>query len=197
MNKKIQKTVYYLFIIILILLANYIVMILKINDKNSILNNIMLLENNSLKSEIKELSNIDYQNYDYVLGKITIKNLYQSNSFFIMPASDVANNSPVINNHGLIGLYSNHILVPTSNLNLSIKINNINGNLKDGNITISHGDYHIGDAIYTSGLTNIPSDIMIGSISHIYESTNGFEDSITVNFINNDSTYGGILKNYA
>ena len=61
-------------------------MLLKPSDKNSVLNNIMLLENDSLKKEINELSNINYQNYDYVLGKITIKNLYQSNSFFIIPA---------------------------------------------------------------------------------------------------------------
>lgn len=197
MNKKIQRTIYYLFIIMLILFANYIIMLLKPSDKNSVLNNIMLLENDSLKKEINELSNINYQNYDYVLGKITIKNLYQSNSFFIIPAENVNNNSPVINNKGLIGLYSNHILVPTSSLNLSIKINNVNGTLKDGNVIISHGDEKVGDAVYTSGLTNIPSDILIGEISHIYVSSNGFEDNISIKFINNDSTYVGILKNYA
>ncbi len=197
MNKRIQKTIYYLFIITLILFANYIVMFFKVNDKNSILNNIILLENNSLKDEIKELSNINYQNYDYILGKITIKNLYQSNSFFITSASEVANNSPVINNQGLIGLYSNNILIPTNNLDLSIKINDVNGTLKNGVITISQSDYHIGDKVYTSGLTNIPSNILVGTINHIYKSTNGFEDNISIDFIENNSTYVGILTNYA
>ena len=64
MNKKIQRTIYYLFIIMLILFANYIIMLLKPSDKNSVLNNIMLLENDSLKKEINELSNINYQNYE-------------------------------------------------------------------------------------------------------------------------------------
>jgi cell shape-determining protein MreC len=172
-------------------------MFFKVNDKNSILNNIILLENNSLKDEIKELSNINYQNYDYILGKITIKNLYQSNSFFITSASEVANNSPVINNQGLIGLYSNNILIPTNNLDLSIKINDVNGTLKNGVITISQSDYHIGDKVYTSGLTNIPSNILVGTINHIYKSTNGFEDNISIDFIENNSTYVGILTNYA
>ena len=104
----------------MILFASKIISNFYVKDNSSVINYLLLNENNSLKKEIKELSNIDYHNYDYVLGKITIKNLYQSNAYFIETSSEVQNNLPVINNIGLIGLYSNSYLVPTSSLNLSV-----------------------------------------------------------------------------
>lgn len=197
MNKKIKTTIYYLFIILLVLFANYIIMLFKFNDKNNVINNIMAEENASLKAEISELSNIDYHNYDYVIGKITIKNLYQSNTYFIDVSGYANNNSPVINNIGLIGLYNNHFLIPSNTLNLSIKINNTYGTLKDNKVTISHGQYEIGDKIYSSGLTNIPENILIGEVQNIYPSTNTIEDTIDIKYIENNTTYVGILTNYA
>lgn len=192
-----KEKVYYILVIILVLFANYIIVIFKFNDQNNVINNILREENISLKEEINELSNLNYHNYDYILGKITIKNIYQSNTYYIEPSAEVKNNSPVINNTGLIGLYNNHLLLPTKSLNLSIKINDIYGTLKDSIITITHSNYKEGESIYTSGLTNIPGGILIGTIKSIYSSSNSLEDTIEVNYLKNDTTYVGILTNYA
>ena len=82
-------------------------------------------------------------------------------------------------------------------MNLSVKINNINGSLKNGTILISHNNYAIGDKIYTTGLTNIPGDLLIGTVKKIIPSSNNLEDTITVDFIENNSHYIGILTSYA
>jgi cell shape-determining protein MreC len=197
MNKKINKYIYYAIVILMLLFAEKIVVMFKNKDDAKVINYTLAEENKSLKAEIKELSNLEFHNYDYILGKITIKKLYQSNTYFIETPTKVANNLPVINNWGLIGLYNNSYLVPTNALNLSIKVDDINGTLKNGLIKISAGDYNIGDKIYTTGLTNIPGDLLIGYIKSIDKSNNNLEDTIEVNFIENNTTYVAILTNYA
>ena len=194
MSKKYKKIIYYVIIAILFLLENRIILLFNYDNKNTLINEILSLENEDLKSEVEELSNINYNDYSYIIGKITIKSLYGSDSYFIKTNEEVENNLPVINNKGLIGLYNNSYLVPTKTLNLSVKINENIGNLSDGIIHISDGNYSIGDLIYTSSLSNIKPNLLIGTIKNVKKLDNGIEDIIEVNFIKNDSTYVGILN---
>ena len=193
MNKKYKTILYYVVIAILFLLENRIIMLFNDDNKNTLINEILELENKDLKEEVEELSNINYSDYSYVLGKITIKSLYNSDTYFIKTLDNVNNDSPVINNNGLIGIINNSYLIPTSKLNISIKINDIIGNLVNGSIHISDGNYNIGDSIYTSNLSSIKPNLLIGYIKDIKRLNNGIEDIIEVDYIKNNSTYVGIL----
>jgi cell shape-determining protein MreC len=197
MNRKINKIIYYFIILIMLVGSDKIIGLVKKDDHNNIINEVLLQENNDLKQELKELSNLDYHDYDYVLGHITIKNLYNTNTYFIDTNTSVNENSPVINNEGLIGIYQNHYLITTSNLNLSIKINNNNGILNDNLIKIKSDNYQIGDKIYTSGLTNIPGNLLVGTIKSITVEENKIVTDIKINYITNNSNYVGILTAYA
>ena len=79
--KKYSKTIYYLIIIILFILLDKLIYL--VPSKNYIDSNLLKLENDKLKQEIKELSNIEFNEYDYTLGKIVIKNVYNSKTYFI------------------------------------------------------------------------------------------------------------------
>lgn len=194
MSKKYKKIIYYVIIAILFLLENRIILLFNYDNKNTLINEILSLENEDLKSEVEELSNMNYNDYSYVIGKITIKSLYGSDSYFIKTNEEVENNLPVINNKGLIGLYNNSYLVSTKTLNLSVKINESIGNLSDGLIHISDGIYNVGDLIYTSSLSNIKPNLLIGYVKSVKKLDNGIEDILEVDFIKNDSTYVGILN---
>ena len=190
MNKRIKKYIYYFIIIVLFLLVDRIIILFKIDNKNSIINDILVYENSDLKNEVEELSNINYDDYNYVLGKITVNHLYNNNAIFIK-TNDILDNYPVINDIGLIGIIHNNYLEPINNLNISIKINNNIGMLEKGIIKITKGDYKINDKIYTSGLTNIPGNILVGTIKSIVNYD--LYDEININFIDIKNTYVGIL----
>ena len=92
----------------------------------------------------------------------------------------------------MIGLVNNHILTLVKDLSLSVKINDNYGILKDNKINIIKGNYNIGDKIYTSGLTNINNNYLIGYINNIYE--NDLENVIEVDYIPIDTSYVVIIK---
>ena len=193
-NKQLQKNIYYFIIVVLFILADRIIVLFNYDNKNTVINSVLELENNDLKKELEELSHINYHDYDYVIGKLTIKSLYNSNSYFIITNNKIQNNSPVINNNGLIGLYNNSYLETVNDLNLSVKINDKYGVLSNGKIRIEHSNYNINDIVYTSGLTSIPGNIIVGYINDIKELENGIEDIITINYIDINNTYVGILN---
>ena len=194
MNKNIKTIIFYFIIIVLFLIKDRIILLFELNNKNNIINTILVEENNNLKKEIQELSNINYTNYNYVLGKITVKDLYNSDSYFIK-TDKYYNDLPVINEDGLIGIINNNYLDTTNNLNLSIKINDTYGILDKGIIKIPKGNYNINDLIYTSGLTKIPGNLVIGKVKEIKDNDNDLTNTIEVNFIDINNTYVGILIN--
>ena len=194
MNKRVKKILYFFIITILFLIKDRIILMFELNNKDRVVNNILLMENNDLKKEVEELSQLNYSDYNYVLGKITINNLYNSKACFIKTNDKIDNNLPVINEIGMIGLYKDGYLENINDLNISIKINDIIGNLEKGIIKIPKGNYKANDLIYTSGLTNIPSNLLIGKIKEIKEEDNGLTNIIEVEFIDNKNTYVGILN---
>ena len=83
MNKKIKRIMYYLVIIILFLIFDKVLYLLPSNSKNIVINNTLMQENEDLKKELNKITKLNYNDYDYELGKITYHNLYNSNSYFI------------------------------------------------------------------------------------------------------------------
>lgn len=191
MNKKIKRIMYYLVIIILFLIFDKVLYLLPSNSKNIVINNTLLLENEDLKKELNKITKLNYNDYDYELGKITYHNLYNSNSYFIDYNSTFDNNI-VLNDKGMIGKVSNHVLTLVKDLSLSVKINNNYGILKDNKIEIVNDNYNIGMPIYTSGITFINDEYLIGYIDNI--SSNDIKSIIDIKYIDIDSDYVVILK---
>ncbi len=192
MNNNIKKIIYYIIIILLFVVFDKILFYFNNdNEKNILINNTLKLQSDSLKSDIEELTKIKYDNYNYIIGKITYKNLYNSDTYYI-EYDGTLNDKLVINNNGLIGIVKNHILTKVSDLSLSVRINDNYGILKNNEIKIINGDYKIGDKIYTSGLTSINENLLIGYVSDIknYE----LETIIKVDYIKIDTNYVVILK---
>ncbi len=182
--------------ILLLLLINPFLDLIKSNDIDKVKHNLLELENNSLKEEIETLSNIKYNNYDYIISKILIKNLYNSNIYYLKSNSLIEPKHPVINDKGLIGITNtNNTLVPISSLTISIKVDNALGLYKDNKVIIDKEiNINKNTNIYTSGLTNLPSDLLIGTIDTCSIKDNNTICNITLNSI--DTNYCLILTEY-
>lgn len=182
--------------ILLLLLINPFLDLIKRNDIDKVKYNLLELENNSLKEEIETLSNIKYNNYDYIISKILIKNLYNSNIYYLKSNSLIEPKHPVINDKGLIGITNtNNTLVPISSLTISIKVNNALGLYKDNKVIIDKEiNINKNTNIYTSGLTNLPSDLLIGTIDTCSIKDNNTICNLTLNPI--DTNYCLILTEY-
>ena len=123
--------------ILLLLLINPFLDLIKNNDIDRVKYNLLELENNSLKEEIETISNIKYNNYDYIISKILIKNLYNSNIYYLKSNNEIEPKHPVINDIGLIGITNtDNTLVPISSLTISIKVDNTLGLYKDNKVII-------------------------------------------------------------
>lgn len=182
--------------ILLLLLINPFLGLIKSNDIDKVKYNLLELENNSLKEEIETLSNIKYNNYDYIISKILIKNLYNSNIYYLKSNSLIEPKHPVINDKGLIGITNtNNTLVPISSLTISIKVDNTLGLYKDNKVIIDKEiNINKNTNIYTSGLTNLPSDLLIGTIDTCSIKDNNTICNLTLNPI--DTNYCLILTEY-
>ena len=182
--KKFKCGLYYGVMILLFLVVEPIIGYLRFSDKVSVENNVLELSNNDLKQKLEELSQISYEDYDYILAKVTIRSLYNSQYYFL-------DNAPVINQFGLIGVTDkNKTLKASQSLKLSVKVNNIIGILEGGILNIE-GDFKVGDKVYTSGLTNMPRNILVGEIKSIDKGR------IKVEYVDNTSNYVAILKDYS
>ena len=191
MSKKYKVIFYYLIMISLFIIFDRILSINVSNKSNCVINNILSLENQDLKKELKEISNINYNDYDYEIGKIKYHNLYNTTAYFVDYNSDFDNNI-VLNDKGMIGIVNNHILTLVKDLSLSVKINNNYGILKDNKINIVGGNYSEGMPIYTSGITSINDEYLIGYIKNI--NSNDIESIIEVNYLDITSNYVAIIK---
>ena len=192
MNKKIKKIIYYSFIIIMFFITDKIIYLLpNKNGYNNIVNNTCLMENNDLKNKLQEISKIDYHDYDYEIGKITFKELYNNNSYYI-EYNSTYNDNVVLNDKGMIGIVNNHILKLVKDLSLGVKINDNYGTLKNGKVSIVTGDYEVGMPIYTSGITSINDNYLLGYVSNI--ENNDYESILDIKYLNITSDYVVILK---
>lgn len=187
---KYKTCLYYLIVISLFLLLNPVISFFRYSDKVVIEDNVLRLKVKDLEDELKEITNINYSDYDYVLAKITIKNIYNSQVYFLNCHEDFAENLPVINQFGLIGLTKNdRTMIQVNQLKLSVNVNNSNYILDKGIIVGDNLKIH--DKVYTSGLTNIPKNILVGEVVEISG------DKATIKYVNSNSNYVAILKDYS
>ena len=160
---------------------------------------------------ISKLLDIPSDNYEIIYSKVIFRNIYEFyNKITITKGeNEITPGSAVVNNEGLIGIidksyknYSEVQLLTNDNINLSVKINNSYGILTSKNNKIIIKSIKLenaikeGDKVYTSGLTNITKDILIGTVSNITKDNLELEYIIEVtpaaNFHN--LNYVGVIK---
>ncbi len=183
--------------------------------EREMLDETLILKSKEQEQEIlslKELLDIKkvYSSYDVVFSTVIMENVISS-SFTIDKgkSSSIKKGDAVITNDGILGivdvLYDNSAVVKllsTKNTNLSIKVNDIYGALSydHDNIFVINDiktsfEVKIGDKVYTTGMGNLPSGILVGTVKEIKEDNYGISNILFVEgaYFNN-TRYVGVLR---
>lgn len=184
---------FYGVVFLLFLFTPTLINYLRFSDKYVVLNEVMRLENSDLKEEVRELSSINYDDYDSIIAKLSIRNLYGSEVYFLKTKEELKEGLCVVNQYGLIGIMDkDNIMVGIKDIDLSIRVNNIVGRIEKGILKINSNKLSVGDLVYTSGLTNIPKDILVGKVIEVNSNNNELEAKVELNKI--DTNYVAVLK---
>lgn len=132
---------------------------------------------------LSKMLNLNLPNYEVAYSKIIFRDIYQFYDKITITKGtndNLKEGSVVVDDKGLLGVinkcylsYSEVSLITNSNTNISVKINNSYGILSSSdnilyvkNIKLNN-EIKENDIVYTSGLTNTPSDIVIGRVKKI------------------------------
>lgn len=208
---KVFKISLKIFLALIILLTTYFISYylsyLKYNNKDNIELASLKIENNNLKEQVKSLENI-YNikplNNNYLITRVILRNIHEFYNEIVLlsDSNQVKVGNAVINEEGLIGLVKDikgdkvYVALLTSNYNISVKINDTYGNLNNKKVTMldKYSDINIGDIVYTSGLTNIPENILVGYVKEVNKTSINTEVTISL-LDNNNLNYVAIMVN--
>ena len=198
-----NKVFYLTLLIIYILLLSKDSILGLIKEKKPDLNNIKEAYYEKEYQDLAKMLDISYEDYEIKYGKVILRNIYDFyNKIDINLGSDkIKVGDIVLNEDGLIGVvsktyknYSSVELLTNNEINISVKINDSYGILKSANNKIKVEDVklneqiNIGDKIYTSGLTSIKPNILIGTVKNVLKGSLELEYEIevepSVNFYN-------------
>lgn len=186
------KKNYFLIILLLMLIYHnaFINLITNINTmvkkKDNIENaeiKILKEENNHLKEEINNLTDIGtYAKYNYTLTKMSYRSIYDSQEIYIEggKSEGFSINYAIVNAQGLVGIISevndtsSKVTLLSGVPNLSVKINDTYGTLSAyeedflviDNIS-NYSKINLNDEVYTSTLGTIKEKILIGTVYKI------------------------------
>jgi len=198
-----KKYSFYIFLIIIYLLVlvkdNFIGLF---NNKEE--TNLCTFNNIDYKKEYEELTkllDIEIDNNNLIYSQIIFRDIYNFyNKVTINKGinDNIKKGNIVINNFGLIGIidkvyknYSEVNLITNKDINISVKINNSYGILysKDNKLYVNNikldNEIKVGDIVFTSGLTNIPVDIKIGTVNKVNKDNLELEYILDINSYNN------------
>ena len=133
--------------------------------------------------EMQKLLNISYPDFKIIYSKVIFRDIYQFyNEITISKGSNdgVKEKDLVVSDKGVVGIinsvYKNSSIVSlltNPRMELSVKINNSYGILTsvDNQIIVKNmklnEEIKKGDLVYTSGLTDIPGNILVGEVIEI------------------------------
>ena len=156
---------------------------------DSYLTDVKLLYYQNEYQEMKKLLDIDDQDYSFLYSKVLLRDIYYFYDEITIgkgSSDGIKVQDLVVNEEGVVGIIKevkNHSsvvqLLTHSDTQLSVKINKSYGILTsvDHEIIVKNikldQDIQVGDLVYTSGLTSIPGDILVGSVKEIR--TDGLE----------------------
>ena len=175
--------------ILIILLFSLIVtkdVVTSFADNTEIINEVYNLNLQNILSDYQDLlkvNDLKIVNNNYILSKVNYRNINDFWQYITInkgAKDNVLEKRAVVNNIGLVGIidkvdnYSSRVmLITNSKINISVKINNSYGILTANNNTLylenvtDDVNVKIGDKVYTSGLTEIPENILVGTIKKI------------------------------
>lgn len=180
--KKWVKISISILVIAILLYGYYPVMDLLIIDKGideKIEYNIIKTERDSLKEQLIKITKLDYDDYDYVYGKVVLRELYDfSEEIVIKTSEEVKKGWMVLNEDGVVGIVSKvkdnfaYVdLITSKKTSLSVMVNNEYGKvLYDNGLKLENVDktnIKVGDVIYTSGLTKYPKGLVVGVVNDV------------------------------
>ena len=194
--KNYLRYILFLIIFLLFIFQDNIYGLLYKNNPDVLKCNITQEESSKKLQELENLLDIKSNDYNYVISKVIYRNIYGfSNELTISKGKNygIKNNNAVVNDSGLVGIINNSYknnsrvqLLTNKNTEISVRINNSYGILKKSkdtlyvdNITNSE-IISIGDLVYTSGIGNLPGDILIGKVSSIKIDKLGIEQILLI-----------------
>lgn len=161
--------------------------------------------------DMQKLLELDHLDYQAIYSKVILRDIYAFyNEITIGKGSSdgIHDGDLVINEMGVVGVVKSvneHtsvvLLLTNSKIELSVKINNSYGILTsvDNEIIVKNvkldEEIKVGDLVYTSGLTNVPGNILVGEVSEIKSDTLGLEYILEVDAVAHlqDITYVAVL----
>ncbi len=168
-------------------------------------------ENENLKQELRTIQEaIDLQSYekDLLIGKVITRNIYGFYDELIIDKGSregVSVGDSVISKDGFLGVVktvreseSIITLITNKELNIAVKVNDVYGNFNSGrvkNIT-NQAKINVGDAVYTSGLTDIDAGLYIGKVAEVTLDKQEIEQELKIDLAVNthDINYVGVVK---
>ena len=153
----------------------------------------------ALKENERLLDIIEFKDkvsYDYIISRVKYRDVLDfTDSLQIFKGSNdgIEKGMAVINDKGLVGTISftdksisKVELITNKNSNISVRIGNVYGILKfsNNNLIVSditnYDEINVGDDIVTSGIGNLPGEIMVGTVKDVKVSDLGIEKTVIV-----------------
>lgn len=210
-----KKNWFYLSLIVIYLLFLSKDYLIKLTKNNINIDTITESREEYYETEYKKLTklvNLKPNNYEIIYSKIILRDIYEfyDNVTILKGESyGIKEGNIIINNDGLIGVinktfknYSEVNLLTNKNINISVKINNSYGILSSNNNIIYvkniklQNEIKEGDKVYTSGLTNTPDNILIGTVKNVRKDNLELEYilEITPSVDFHNINYVGVIK---
>ncbi len=200
MKKKYKEFIALLGILFLFLFRNSFNEIITILNKDFDFTNVNTFTcNDAIKEneELKKMMEFAYDTtYSYEISRVKYRDVLEfSDSFQIFKGSNdgLSKGLAVINDKGLVGILSfvdkatsKVELITNKNSQVSVKMGDAFGILKyrDHQLVVSDiasdGNVHVGDKIYTSGLANLPGNILVGVVKEVVLDSLEIEQTVIV-----------------
>lgn len=190
--KKKYKTIFIIILLYSLILTKDI--LFSLQDVTPIINEVYNLNVQNQLNDYQKLLNtnkLNNVNQNFIISRVSYRNI---NDFWHYVTINKGSNfniiehNVVLNEEGLIGTinkvskYSSQVMLITNpKINISVKIGNSygilsakNNKLYVKNIT-ENANIKVGDKVYTSGLTKVPENILVGIISKVEKDELGLE----------------------
>lgn len=186
-----------------------------IDNQDNITRTVSTNLDNTIKMEYEDLlkiTKLENTNYRIIYSKVLIRDIYDFYDKITISKGkkeNIEKGNLVVSEKGVIGLInksninsSEVSLITNSNINLSVKINNAYGILTSANnevivknIKLTE-EIKIGDFVYTSGLTNIPENFLIGKVKEVSKDSLNLEYILKIELASeiNHIRYVGVVK---
>ena len=160
---------------------------------------------------MKKMLTISYPDYSVIYSKVILRDIYAFNKEFTIGKGSrdgIAEQDVVVNEKGVVGIvkeanqHSSVVLLLTNpDIQLSVKINDTYGILTsvDEEIIVKNiklnQEIKEGDEVYTSGLTSVPGDILVGTVQRINTDSLELEYILNVESVAhfNDISYVAVI----